>query len=221
MRVSLVIVLAVLCAATAVSAHILKLKDGRILRGELVSATPTEIRFHVAGDSVRVFPADIVLSLHFSSATVAPVEQNRPPVRVEVGTWVTVRLQGELNSRTSRAGDKFFAVLDEDFTAGGEVLAPKGKRVFGRVRKVVTAKRSTDNAALEFALTGVPVDGKTRPMITNAFGVATNGRGTLMTTGTARAPDTQLPALADGYQVRVAPGTKLVFMLEQPMLIRR
>jgi hypothetical protein len=213
--------LALLMVAPVVQAHILKLLDGRILKGELVSATAEVLYFHVEGDTIRSFPIEKILSLHLSSATIdAPPPSSSEPVRIPAGTTIRVRTTDELGTRTSDAGKRFFAEMAQDLAVDGVTLSAGGKRVFGRVRKVVKPKRSNDRAAIEIVISDLTIAGKAQPIVTDYFGIEHDGEGNYKLLGPATPLDATLGTFADDKHVRIPAGTVLEFHLAHPVTIR-
>jgi hypothetical protein len=213
--------LALLIVPLITQAHILKLKDGRILKGQLVSASTDIIYFHVEGDTIREFAVGDLLSLHFSSATLnAAPPQKSDPVKILPGAVVRVKITQELGTKSSDAGDKFFAEVVEDFTVDDVTLSAAGKRVFGRVRKIVKPKRSNDRAAIEILLTDLTIAGKSVPVTTDYFGVENDGEGNFNFLGTAKPIEASLGEFMDGKNIRLPVGTKIEFRITQPVTVR-
>jgi hypothetical protein len=223
MRRSVLFVLAVVLVVVplAVQSHILKLKDGRILKGQFISGMTDVVRFHVEGDTIRDFSVDDIISIHFSSATIdAAPPPPAEPVKIFPGTAVRIKLTAELGTRKSSAGDRFFAEIAEDFVVDGITLCAKGKRVFGRVRKVVKPKRSGDRAVIEILLTDLTIAGKKQPVITDFFGVENDGEGIYQLLGTAKPVDAGVPQFMDDRHVQIPIGTVLEFRITQPVTVR-
>jgi hypothetical protein len=217
----LMIVVALVVAPLLSQAHILKLKDGRILKGEFVSGSSDVLRFFVEGDTIHEFSLDDILSLHFSSASInATPPPPAEPVKIPPGTSIKVALSSELNTLSSNAGDRFFAELTEDLVIGDVTLSAAGKRVFGRVRKVVKPKRANSKANIEFLITDLTIAGKQQPVITDFFGVENDGKGNFNLLGTARAVDVGIPHFIDDKNLRIPAGTKFEFRITQPVTIR-
>jgi len=220
-HVVLAVILAVILVPLSVRGHILKLKDGRILTGEFMSATREVVKFKVEGEAVQNFPVAEVLSIHFSMASVsAPPQAKAEPVKILPGKVIRIRLAEEVSTTNSSAGKRFFAVLDEDLEVDGVVLSEKGKRVFGRVRKVVKPKRSIDKALIELVITDLTIMGKTHPVISDYFGVQNDGEGTVNTLGPAKAVELTLPEFTDGKNVKIPAHTLIEFRITQPVTIR-
>jgi hypothetical protein len=221
-RVALIaLLLALVIVPLVVHAHILKLLDGRIIRGELVSATAEVLYFKVEGDTLRAFPVGSVLSIHFSSATIdAPPPPKSEPVKISAGTAVRVKITDAMDTKTSDAGKRFFGELAQDLVVDGVTLAPAGKRVFGRVRKVVKPKRSNDRAAIEIIVSDLTIAGKAQPVVTDYFGVENDGNGNYRLLGGAKPVDVTIGTFADGKHVKIPAGTIILFHIAYGVTIR-
>jgi len=215
------LLLAIVVIPPVVHAHILKLMDGRILKGELVRATSDVVYFHVVGDTIRAFPVGDIVSLHFSSATIdAPPPPTAEPIKIPAGTPIRVKITEELSTRSSDAGKRFFGELAQDLAVDGVTVSAGGKRVFGRVRKVVKPKRSNDRAAIEIIISDLTIAGKAQPVVTNYFGVEHDGEGAYQFLGEARPVDASIATFMDDRHVRIRPGTVIEFHIAHPVTIR-
>lgn len=212
---------AVVLIPLSVQGHILKLKDGRIITGELVSATKNSVRFRVEDRTIKKFPIEDILSIHFSMASISAQPQAAAePIKIIPGTVIRIRTASVLSTTGNNAGDRFFAKLDKDLVVDGKVLSSKGKRVYGRVRKVVKPKRAVDKAVIELVITDLTIEGKTQPIITDYFGVQNDGHGTVNVLGSARAPETTVPMFVEGRNLVVPKNTLFEFRVTQPVTIR-
>jgi hypothetical protein len=217
----LLIVMALVVVPLLSQAHILKLKDGRILKGKFISGMTDVLRFHVEGDTIHEFTLDEILSIHFSSASIhATPPPAAEPVKIFPGTTIRVTLTSELNTMSSNAGDRFFGELAEDFVVGDVTLSPGGKRVFGRVRKVVKPKRENSRANIEILITDLTIAGKQQPVTTDYFGVENDGKGNYTLLGTAKPVDANIPHFIDDRNLRIPAGTVIEFRITQPLTIR-
>ena len=213
--------LALLIVPLITQAHILKLKDGRILKGQLVKATADVLYFHVEGDTIQEFAVGDLLSIHFSSASInAAPPPKAEPIRIEAGTVIRVKLTQELGTRKNDAGQRYFADLAEDLAVEDVTLSAAGKRVFGRVRKVVKPKRSNDRAAIEILLTDLTIAGKNQPIITDYFGLENDGDGNYSFLGEAKPVDATIGTFFDDQHIRIPAGTVLEFHITQPVSVR-
>lgn len=86
---------------------------------------------------------------------------------IPLGTEIVVRLQSTLLSDNLHAGDRFAAILDKPIAVRGEVLAPRGAKVEGRVVSVHTANTNIP-AFLQLTLCSVEITGKSVSLHTSA-----------------------------------------------------
>jgi hypothetical protein len=215
------LLLAIVVVPPVVHAHILKLLDGRILKGELVRATADVVYFNVAGDTIQAFPVGDIVSLHFSSATVdAPPPAKTEPIKIPAGTPIRVKVTDELGTRSSDAGKRFFGEMAQDLAIDGVTLSAGGKRVFGRVRKVVKPKRSNDRAAIEIIISDLTIAGKAQPIVTNYFGIEHDGDGNYKFLGEARPVDATIGTFMDDNHVRIPRGTVIEFYVAHSVTVR-
>lgn len=87
------------------------------------------------------------------------------PVRWEdiefpVGVSLAIRLMSEVDSGESKIGDRVEGVLESDARHGGEIVAPKGAEVLGRIRRLERYSSSPPYYTLGIELSEVRFDGK-------------------------------------------------------------
>jgi hypothetical protein len=217
--VAIWIAVLVLAAPVLAGVHSLRLGDGRLISGQLVRATAETLWFRPSGDTTVVqFSLTDVVSIRFGTGSTAVAE--REPVTAEVGTRLRVALEGPLGTYSSNAGDTFAGTMVSELSIAGEVLVPAGNRVKGRVRKVVRPPAKGQRAVIEVVLTSVTVAGAPVPVITDHFGIETDGAGGVRTNGAAGIEGVSLLMLTDGKDLNLRIGTVLVFHLTQPMTVR-
>lgn len=84
---------------------------------------------------------------------------------VPTGTTVAIRMNDELSTETSQAGDAFTATLrDPIVDADGVVLVPAGATVRGRVTAVAPSERVGQTAALKLAFEAISFGGESYPL---------------------------------------------------------
>lgn len=115
--------------------------------------------------------ADSTVAPEGTGTTAAGLQEstpNYPPVSlpastammtVPAGTLVEVRLETNLNSGKSEAGDEFAATVTEDVIVGGHRAIPAGSTVYGKVAGVVPAKRGAGNARMTLAFDRLKMKG--------------------------------------------------------------
>jgi len=89
-----------------------------------------------------------------------PVPRQQPNVNFPAGTLVTVRLQTQVSSATSEAGEIFDAVLDEPLVVDGQTVAPRGTAVRGKVTIARHSGRLRHPGELGLTLVSVSVRGE-------------------------------------------------------------
>lgn len=85
--------------------------------------------------------------------------------RVPTGTTFAIRMNEELSTETSKAGDAFTATLsDPIIDANGDVLVPAGATVRGRVTAVAPSGRVGQTAAMKLAFEAISFGGESYPL---------------------------------------------------------
>jgi hypothetical protein len=79
---------------------------------------------------------------------------------IPAGTVIVVRLQSAVSSAAAHSGDSFGAVLDEPILVAGEMLAPRGAVVAGKVVVAKISDLGQDPGYLRLTLTAVSIGGK-------------------------------------------------------------
>lgn len=97
-----------------------------------------------------------------------PADQGVPSLlTIPPGTFISVRLMGQLSSEQNQTGDGFSATLEQPIVANGWVVARKGQIVFGRVIAAQRAHYGRGTSRLGVALSDlVLVDGQQLPLQT-------------------------------------------------------
>jgi len=118
-----------------------------------------------------------------------PPSQAVPPrLKLQAGTFVTVRIDQMLSSDKNQAGDGFTATLTRPLVADGVVVAQRGQMLGGRVSEVQKAGRVKGVSRLGVQLTDLTlVDGQQVPIeteLTNLRGPTSNGRDAAAVAGT-------------------------------------
>jgi hypothetical protein len=191
-----------------------------------------------------------------SAPEVGQPQENVPPpseqivpsaLTIPAGTFITVRLMGQLSSEQNQAGDGFSATLEQPIVANGWVIARKGQIVIGRVVVAQKAHYGRGTSRLGVALSDmVLVDGQQLPLQTQLVQTsdgtsskvqdatvvgATTGIGSLIGAaaggGTGAGIGAAAGATAGLVGVLITPGrptimpaeTLLTFRLESPLTI--
>ena len=109
-------------------------------------------------------------------------------LRLQAGTFVTVRIDQMLSSDKNQVGDGFSATLIRPLVADGVVVAQRGQLIAGRVSEVQKAGRVKGVSRLGVQLTDLTlVDGQQVPIeteLSNMNGPTSNGRDAAAIAGT-------------------------------------
>jgi hypothetical protein len=120
-------------------------------------------------------PSDSTWQSGQNNATATPVTPPPPPKPTTAvlpeGTVVDVRLAQRLSSATNQVGDTFEAILDRDLIVDGQMLAPKGSKVTGKVTDVVGSGKVKGLAHMTLALSAIKVGEDRYPVNTSTISV--------------------------------------------------
>ena len=115
-----------------------------------------------------------------SGATQAAAPAPPPPpaaVNLPEGTEIRIRLDQDLSSKDSQAGQSFSATVADDVTKNGEVIIPKGARADGTVVDAKPLGRFKGGALLAVKLDRVHTRWGAYPVETGTISKAEQGKG--------------------------------------------
>lgn len=113
-----------------------------------------------------------------SSAPAAPRQPAPPAVAVlPSGTQIPVRLDQDLGSKISQAGDTFTATVADDVTSNGTVVIPRGARADGTVINAQPLGRFKGGALLAVRIDRVHTRWGTYPVSTGTIDRVQKGKG--------------------------------------------
>ena len=252
----------VMClAVSAAVADSLELKNGSLVKGRFMGGDQNSINFQVGSSSQTYNVADI-RTLRFDSepehaavslpsagqqyASVSATEAEKiSDVTIPAGTTISVRTIDAIDSAKNHVGDRFEASLEEPLIVDGNVVAPKGADVYGRLEESKETGTFTGKSELKLALTGIVVDGKTVPLVTGNYeqtgkskgastakrtvggaaigsiigAIAGGGKGAAIGAGTGAGVGAGSEIITRGDQVKIPSETLLDFTLEQSVTI--
>jgi hypothetical protein len=181
------------------------------------------------------------------SGVVSPRTLVPDQVTVPAGTAITVRLQSEVSSASSRAGDEFMAVVDDPVVVDGQTVAPRGTTAQGRVIAARASGRLHNSGYLRLTLVSLELNGKSSMVHTSSLfaaggehkkrnlaligggagasaligALAGGGKGALVG-GAVGAGAGTAGAYATGKKdVSFAPERRLTFRLTQGLVVKR
>ena len=188
------------------------------------------------------FPA-LLLFLIGAPAPAAEAAAPAPAVTIPAGTRIRVRLARALDTRVSRAGERFTAHLDEPIVSGDRVIVPKGTTFEGRVVESRNSGRLRGRAYLGVTLDAFRLHGATYRVATQADyrssqshkkrnlgwigggsgsgaaigAIAGGGVGALIGAGAGAAAGTTGALITGRKSVRLPAETTLIFSLRSPV----
>lgn len=178
-------------------------------------------------------------------AAAAPTATRAVPLTLPAGTPLTVRLSGEISSGVNKAGDRFQGNLDQDLVAGGQLVAARGARVYGRVAQALAGTGMGGAPSLALELTDVEVAGRVVPVVTGkvqaqgeakkpgkkivggaalgaGIGAAIDGgEGAAWGAAAGAVVGTAAAKKSPGNQVAFAAGAALEFRTAQPLTVEK
>jgi len=224
---------------------------------ELAGRKPATQPRRAAAPAVRrdtpVDPApvgDVPRSDNRSPERMADRQPSPPVVRetvVRAGNELHVRMADTLDSRQSRAGERFSAILDRDLVIDGDVIARRGSAVEGRVVDVTDSGRVKGRSEIAFTLTSLNAGGRSYPIDTNTIrmqaeagikedaaiiggatgigaavgAVAKGKKGAAIGAAIGAGAGTAAVLRQKGKYIEIRPETDFTFRLQDDLVIRR
>lgn len=100
-----------------------------------------------------------------------------PTIVIPAGTTVRVRLDQELSSKTSNAGDSFAATVADDVVVNGTTVIPRGARASGTVVDAKPLGHFKGGALLQIRLDRVRTNWGSYPVSTSSITRTEQGKG--------------------------------------------
>jgi hypothetical protein len=174
------LVIALSLASSLARADSLELVNGSLIQGKFVGGTGSEISFQV-GSSVQKYAVPDIAAIKFDSHGVAsamPMGVQAPAyVTIPAGTHIVVRTIDSVDSTKNQVGDRFQSSLEEPLMVDGNLVAPKGTEVYGRLAASKESGTFAGRSELRLELTGIAVNGRTVPLVTGEYELTGKSRG--------------------------------------------
>ena len=151
-----------------VSADTLKLKDGQVLSGSLISQTAEEVIFEIGGQKIA-FERSNVLGISFDTTQdnlnqEATVNTKENISVVPAGTTMMVKMTSAIDTRKHKVGHKFTARVEADIKQEDRVLIKRGTMVYGVVADAKQSGRAIGNSSLEIVFTDMMIENQLIPI---------------------------------------------------------
>jgi YMGG-like Gly-zipper len=143
-RVLVTAVAIVTIGAAMLSADRVKLRNGKVVEGSIISADSASVRMLLPDGSAATFPIADVSDVEFTARKAPPAPAPDPakppaPVTVPAGTVLSVLLTQAIDVDVAQAGMTFRALLDDPVMLGGRVVIPRHAAVLLQAAKVEQA----------------------------------------------------------------------------------
>lgn len=168
-----------------------------------------------------------------------------PPVTIEAGTRLSIRMVDSIDTSKNQLGDTFRATLDSPLMDGERVVVPEGTEVEGRIAQLKSAGRFAGRSEVALELSELIVNGKSYPIETDQFtqqgssrgkataakvgggaaigaiigGIAGGGKGAAIGATVGAGAGTGVSAATKGQQIKVPSETVLTFNLQRPVTV--
>lgn len=198
--IALTLIVAV-AAGSSLSADRVKLRSGKSVDGELVSADAKTVRLLLSNGSIAQFPVDDISAVEFAARKSPPPPAPDPsrapsPVTLPAGTILNVSLVEALDVDAARTGINVKSLLDDPVMIGGKVVVPRGSIVTLRVTQVAQAGKMKGADKITLKASTLAFGGRKYDIVTTA--VESKGGGEGRKTGRKVAGGAGLGAIIGG-----------------------
>ena len=179
--IALTLIVAV-AAGSSLSADRVKLRSGKSVDGELVSADAKTVRLLLSNGSIAQFPVDDISAVEFAARKSPPPPAPDPsrapsPVTIPVGTILNVRLVEAIDVDAARTGITFKSLLDDPIMMGGSVVIPRGSVVMLQAIKVEQAGKMKGADKITLKANSIAFGGRKYEIVTTAVESKGGGEG--------------------------------------------
>jgi hypothetical protein len=116
----------------------------------------------------------------------APAKKKITYYSIKSGTTIRVRIDSELNSKSSRIGDTFrTTTVDPIYSSGGVLLVPDGSTIHGRVNAVSPARKNGNPGSIDVGFTSIELPNKRKAAINGTLTALESGETKSDNEGTA------------------------------------
>src|SRR6266571_49074 len=200
---------------------------------------PNRMKDH--GSKVLFTFCAVVMCVSLAEAQRRPTDS----LSIPAGSYIDVRINENLSSESSRAGDPFTGTLTQALVVNGHTVFPKGADVTGRVISAKKSGRLSDPGVLELKLFSIHYGSLSTNVSTEPFfikgashtksnvvkigggagagaligALAGGGEGAAVGAGVGALLGTLGVLLTGGEKAEVRPGTEFGMMVESPFMV--
>jgi len=139
------------------------------------------------------------------------------PTEIPAGTLLAIRMNSAVSSANSQAGDSFDAVLDAPILIQGEVLAPRGAAVIGKIMMAKPSDAAGDPGYLRLTLTAISIHGKKLLLQTSSLFAKASWYGDQAVSLIGTSAQSPAPAPREKKDVEFSAGHRLTFRLTETL----
>jgi len=229
-----------LLAAGLSQADALKLKQGVVIQGVLVSANSDEVVFMGVDGLEKPYPLSAVAGIDFAPLPPPPAPRPAPHVlTIPAGTQITVRTIDAIDGKTAKGGALYRATIDDPVGVGSLTAIPRGANATLEVVSLQSGQEmqlrmrdinvggkvySTSTAYAQVDATGTS---KTKSAVKRGVGLGALGAGIGALAGGGKGAGIGAlvgggvgaisAAGAKGKQLNVPAESRLIFSLQAPL----
>jgi hypothetical protein len=112
-----------------------------------------------------------------SSQAVETTRAQKQQVTIPAGTRILVRTTDNIDSQTSRTGQRFTGELETKLALDNVTVAPRGATVHGRLVEATSAGRTSGRSRLTLELTDIVINDRANPIMTQTYEIRGRGQG--------------------------------------------
>jgi len=177
-----------------VMADTLKLKDGQILKGTLISKDSSMLVFDIGGQQIKINSASVdSISFDDNNLSQNKAVPEKPQAVVEhsvnaipAGTTLMVKMSSAVDSNKHKAGHRFTARLEADLVVENVVVATRGTTVYGVIAETKQSGRATGSSSLALTFTDIMINNQLVPIQTTGIQAVTESTTKTSVARTAR-----------------------------------
>ena len=152
-----------LSVAGALSADVIRLRDGNRVKGTFLSGNARVVQFMEEGGGAKSFAISDVAGIDFEAAA-PPVPATASAaagqgIVIPAGTAITVRLIDGIDSTRTAAGQRYRGTVDDPVILGNRTVIPRGADCTVQIAAV------EENKEVAIKLYDVTVNGKARDVV--------------------------------------------------------